>query len=112
MGLEHEAGVFAQKWNRALLAILAAAFLIAAPLVKSISAESLFADFSFARHRHAALVDTCAGGTLKPMAMPPIGAVIDLEGTDDCTVPGGSYYYYGNVNIYQKESATTTRNLS
>ena len=111
MGLEHDSGTFARKWNRALLTILAASFLIAAPFVKSISADSSFADFSFAGLRQAALVDTCAGGMLTPVAMPPIGAVKDLEVTDDCTVPAGSYYY-GNVNIYQKQGATTRGNLS
>src|SRR4029077_3236514 len=40
MSLEHVSGFFAQKWIRALLTILAAAFLIAAPFVKSISADS------------------------------------------------------------------------
>jgi len=105
MGLKHESGIFAQKWNRALLTILAAAFLIAAPLVRNISA-----DFSFIRHQLAE-IDTCAGGTLKPMAMPPIGAVMDLEVTNDCTVPADSYYY-GNVNIYQKQGVSTGGNLS
>src|SRR5260370_42402542 len=107
MGLEHEAGVFAQKWNRALLAILAAAFLIAAPLVKSISAESLFPAFSFARHRHAALVDTCAGGARAPLALPPFGAVLHLAGPGACTAPGGSYHNCGKRKVQSKAGGTS-----
>src|SRR5260370_22574379 len=105
MGFEDESGTFAQKRNKALLTILAAAFLIAAPLVRNISA-----DFSFGGHQ-ADLGDSCAGGTLTPMAMPPIGAVNDLEITGDCTVPAGSYYY-GKVNIYQKPDTQTGGNLT
>src|SRR5260370_37278192 len=100
MSFEHKSGIFAQKWNKAFLTILAAAFLIAAPLVRNISA-----DFSFMGHQ-AALIDTCAGGTLTPMAMPPIGAVNDLEITGDCAGPAGSFYY-GKGKIYQKPKPQT-----
>src|SRR5260370_42599716 len=95
MSFEHKSGIFAQKWNKAFLTILAAAFLIAAPIVRNISA-----DFSFMGHQ-AALIDTCAGGTLTPMAMPPIGAVNDLGITADAAGPAGSHLY-SEVKNYQK----------
>ncbi len=90
--------VFAQNWLRALLPIVVAAFLLAVPFVEQISADN-----SFAAEPPAADIDTCAGGVLTPAKMPPIGAVKDLEVTGDCEVPAGNYYY-GNVNIYVKNS--------
>src|SRR5258708_19346219 len=56
MGFEHVSGSVAQKWIRAFLTILAAAFLVAAPLVRAISADTLRPD---ARGK---VVPTCPDG--------------------------------------------------
>ena len=99
MGFEHESGFSAQKWNRALLTILAAAFLIAAPFVKSISADSWSAE---ARHGLPPPVcpdgKTCCGLHAND-TMGPGNADTDLlviGGT--CTVNAG-IYNYSNINV-------------
>src|ERR1700687_2749339 len=81
MGLEHESGFFAQKWNRALLTIRAAAFLIAAPFVKPISAATV----------------PCPNGGVDTLG--PGVADSDLLVTGGtCKVKAGTYMYR-NINI-------------
>src|ERR1700720_2087195 len=77
-----------------VLQLTAIVFLIAAPFARPLSADSTL--FS---HRLVENPDTCAGGTLSPMAMPPLGTPLDLEVSGPCKVPAGNYYYR-NVNIY------------
>src|ERR1700720_3765829 len=97
MGLEHESGFSAQKWNRALLTILAAAFLIAAPFVKSISADALRPD---ARGDAPTCPDgkTCCGLKANE-TMGPGNADTDL------LVIGGAFsvnagpYMYSSINV-------------
>src|SRR6266478_445700 len=99
MGLEHESGFFAQKWNRALLTILAASFLIAAPFVKSISADSWHDE----RHLggpgpSCPTGKTCCGINAND-TMGPGNADTDLlvlGGT--CTVNAG-IYKYSSINV-------------
>ena len=105
-----ESAVVTGGSRRVLIQFILVAMLIAAPLVKSVSANSWDGDQN--KHKlKGAEVDTCASGTLTPMMMPPVGAPLDLEVTGPCTVPAGNYYY-GNVNIFKKKGAATGGILS
>src|SRR5712672_2491255 len=98
MGFEHVSGSVAQKWIRAFLTILAAAFLVAAPLVRAISADTLRPD---ARGK---VVPTCPDGKTccglnANDTMGPGNADTDLlviGGT--CGVNAGTYMY-SSINI-------------
>ncbi len=79
-----------------VLQLTAVVFLIAAPFARRLSADSSYVWF---RPMVTETVDSCASGTLTPMAMPPLGTPLDLEVTGPCKVPAGNYYYR-NVNIY------------
>ncbi len=106
-----ESAVVAGGSRRVLIQFILVAILIAAPLVKSISADSWGPDNKNKHKLGSAEVDTCASGALTPMMMPPVGAPLNLEVTGLCTVPAGNYYY-GNVNIFKKKGATTGGILS
>src|SRR6267378_3078152 len=98
MGFEHVSGSVAQKWIRAFLTIFAAAFLVAAPLVRAISADSLRPD------ARGNVVPTCPDGKTccglnANDTMGPGNAATDLlvlGGT--CTVNAG-IYKYSNINV-------------
>ena len=103
-----ESAVVTGGSRRILIQFILVAMLIAAPLVKSISADSWGPENKNKHKLKGAEVDTCASGMLTPMMMPPVGAPLDLEVTGPCTVPAGNYYY-GNVNIFKKKGATDRR---
>jgi hypothetical protein len=84
-----ESAVVTGGSRKVLIQFILVAMLIAAPLVKSVSANSWDGDH---KKLKAAEVDTCASGTLTPMMMPPVGAPLDLEVTAPCVVPAGDYY--------------------
>ena len=106
-----ESAVVASGARRVLIQLIMVAMLIAAPLVKSISADSWSPENKNKHKLKGAEVDTCASGTLTPMMMPPVGNPLDLEVTGPCVVPAGNYYY-GNVNIFKKKGATAGGILS
>src|SRR6202158_2693637 len=98
MGLEHESGIVAHRWIRTFLTILAAAFLIAAPFVRSVSADSWHAERRGSGPPVCPDGKTCCG--IAPnVTMGPGNAGTDLlviGGT--CTVSAGSYKY-GSINV-------------
>src|SRR5271170_365228 len=102
-----ESAFVARAWRRVLVQFIAIVSLIAIPALRNASADSTSPDHKL----RGAEVDTCSSGALTPMAMPPIGAPLDLEVTAPCKVPAGNYYY-GNVNIYKKQGAATGGTLS
>jgi hypothetical protein len=85
-----------------VLQLTAIVFLIAAPFARRLPADSSYVWF---RPMVTETVDTCASGTLTPMAMPPLGTPLDLEVTGSCKVPAGNYYYR-NVNIYSTKMSS------
>jgi len=98
MDLEHESGFSAQKWNRALLTILAAAFLIAAPFVKSISADSWSTEARNGGPPVCPDGKSCCGLNAND-TMGPGNADTDLlviGGT--CSVNAGTYMY-SSINV-------------
>src|SRR5713101_6814 len=99
MGLEHESGIVAHKWIRALLPLLAAAFLIAAPFVKSISAESFNAERGGGGGSPVCPDGKTCCGLNANDTMGPGNADTDLlviGGT--CTVNAG-IYKYSTINV-------------
>lgn len=81
MGRDQESGIFAHNWIRAFLPIVAAAFLIAAPLVKSISAAPV----------------PCPDADNNPLGTGNAGDDLLVSG-GTCTVNAGTYMYR-NINI-------------
>src|SRR5580704_17625673 len=98
-----ESAVVAGGSRKVLIQFILVAMLIAAPLVKSVSANSWDGDH---KKLKAAEVDTCDSCTLTPMMMLPVGAPLDLGVTGQCVVPA-STYDCGNVNIFNEKGATT-----
>lgn len=98
MERDNESGFFAQKWIRVLLPILAAAFLIAAPLLKARSADSSRADSSLVPAPVCPDGKSCCG--LKANDTMGLGNadtdLLVIGGT--CTVNAGEYMYR-NINV-------------
>src|SRR4029077_1860347 len=98
MAPDHRSGTFAQIWIRALLPMLIGAFLIAAPTVRAISADTLRPD------ARGNVVPTCPDGKTccglnANDTMGPGNADTDLlviGGT--CTVNAGTYMY-SSINV-------------
>ena len=114
-----ESAVVTGGSRRVLIQFILVAMLIAAPLAKSVRADSSFPEYGVSNHKakanacpaSAAEIDDCASGTLTPMNTVPVGTLKDLEVTGPCNVPAGNYYY-GNVNIFKKKGMTDGGTLS